>query len=292
MDNKKVIVTGGSGQLAQSLLALSESYKNLDFLFLSRGDLDISDRKQVHEIFNKLKPDYIINTAAYTKVDLAETNPEKALAINAYALQNIGQEGKGARIIHLSSDYVYHSNTGIPLSEMAATEPKGVYAKSKLLGEQILKNSHSCYIILRTSWLYSENGHNFVKTILNLASNKDQLSIVDDQIGAPTYSRDLARTILQIVSGTETYKIFNKDWNQVYNYANTGQISWYTFAKQILQYAQLDIDLLPIKSYEYPTPAKRPPWSVMDTSKINQLPGVEIYDWKESLQQCLQRIIN
>jgi dTDP-4-dehydrorhamnose reductase len=292
LKSKKVLVTGSNGQVAQDIFFLSSFTPELTFHFLDRKRLDITSRDNVKEIIKKISPDYIINTAAYTKVDLAEKESEEAYAVNAYALQNLAQEGLESKVIHISTDYVYHSSSGAPLKENAEVNPKGIYAKSKLQGEIILSNAHPNYIIFRTSWVYGPHGRNFLKTILRLSREKSTLMIVDDQIGSPTYTLDLAEMIIQFILNTEKNLIASSAWNNIYNYSNEGAISWYEFAKMIISQSQLKTVIEPIPTYKYPTPAKRPFYSVLNLDKIKNIPGVKVYDWKDRISDCLERIIN
>lgn len=290
--NKTILITGSDGQLGQELAEISNQFSSFNFIFKNRQSLDITNRQHCEYVLETYNPDFIINTAAYTKVDAAEVNEEEAMATNAYAMQNLGHAAKMSKIIHISTDYVYHSLGSLPLNEKSDLHPKSIYAKSKLKGEMILQSIHSNNIIIRTSWVYSKFGNNFVKTILRLAKEQDQIKIVNDQIGAPTYARDLAEAILKIITGTVNLKILPMHWNQVYNYANIAQISWYDFAREIIATINAETEVIPIKSYEYPTLANRPPWSVMDINKIRKLPGIELYPWKKSLKHCLERLIN
>jgi dTDP-4-dehydrorhamnose reductase len=287
-----VLVTGAKGQVAQDILFLSSFTPQLTFHFFTREQLDITSRQNVRNIIKKINPDYIINTAAYTKVDLAENESDKAYAVNAYALQNLAQEAIQSKIIHLSTDYVYHSSSIKPLKENSELNPQSVYAKSKLQGEVILRNAHPKYIIFRTSWVYGPHGHNFLKTILRLCKERSTLKIVDDQIGSPTYTLDLAQLILHFIISTENLGISPSAWNTIYNYSNEGALTWYEFAKTIISQAELKTKVIPIPSYLYPTLAKRPFYSVLDLEKIKNIPGVRVYNWKERITHCLERIVN
>lgn len=289
---KRIIITGGSGQLGQCLHQITSDFPAYEYYFLDRSDCDITSRSSVIRTFESLKPEFVINAAAYTAVDAAETNTDEAYNINAYALRNIAQQLGEARCIHLSTDYVYNSINGTSLKESDPTLPVGVYAKSKLLGEEILMSSPAHAMIIRTSWLYSEYGHNFLKTMIKLSNERNSLSVVNDQIGSPTYCMDLALIIMNIIDHYADGLIPDNLWDNVYNYANHGMISWYDFACEIFKIKGINIDLKAIPSVLYPTPAHRPSWSVLDTTKINQAFGIEIIDWKVSLEKCMANLVN
>ncbi len=248
--------------------------------------------EQVEETIESFNPDYLVNTAAYTAVDNAESEPEKAMAVNAYALQNIGQAMEGKKVFHISSDYVYHGDEHIPQVEDMDLNPQSVYAQSKAHGESILRRTECDSIILRTSWLYSEFGNNFVKTMLRLANTKKEINVVDDQWGSPTYTSDLAQVIMNIILSDVTGIVNISSWNQIYNYSNSGIITWHTFAKKIMELADQEMVINPIPSALFPTEATRPPWGVMDTQKITNEFNCEIIDWKVSLEKCINILIN
>ncbi len=288
----KILVTGAKGQLGQELQKEAKNLNDLRFYFYDKEKLDITNESQVILEMKKINPDYVINAAAYTAVDKAEEEKEKAYLINADALKNICNGGS-YKIIHISTDYVYHSNHKILLTEDMSVDPIGVYAKSKLAGEQILRTCCNQALIIRTSWVYSSFGKNFVKTILRLGKCQDQLSVINDQIGSPTYAGDLARTLLFIIQLDISGKILPRQWNDTYNYSNRGIISWYEFAKEILMMdGNTKTQISPISTPEYSAPATRPAWSVMDTSKIVSTFNVKIIDWKVSLAKCMSILVN
>ena len=261
-----------------------------DFTFLSSSDLDISSRSQVIDYFKDHKVDVILNCAAYTKVDLAETEKTKAYDVNANGVKNLLEAmSDQCLMLHYSTDYVYNAELGTAIKENEATYPSNVYAASKLSGDQHVIKSNKKAIVLRTSWVYSSYGNNFVKTMLRLADKLPEIKVVNDQIGAPTFAKDLASvsmSILNTMLSSEDISFFNK----VYHYSNSGQISWYDFAKEIFAQADKDILLYPIPTSEYPTPANRPFWSVLDCNLIQETFGIEVLDWKKSLAVCLEKL--
>ncbi len=277
-----IIVSGANGQLGLELQALTKS-SNQNLLFLSKHELDITDELQLRKTFENHSPKFFVNCAAYTAVDQAEDYPDASFNINASALQTIGKLCKefDTKLIHISSDYVYHINSNSPLREFDKTNPQGVYAKSKHQGEIEVIDSGCAYIILRTSWVFSSFGKNFVKTILRFADQKKELNIVNDQIGAPTYAKDLARIILKIIN-------LDKGWNQIYNFSNSLQCSWFDIARFIVDKKELPLVIHPIPSSQYPTAAKRPKWSVLSSEKIKNAFGIKIRTWKEALEECLE----
>ena len=285
----QIIVTGANGQLGMEFKDLSKSSDH-DFTFLSSSDLDISSRSQVIDYFKDHKVDVILNCAAYTKVDLAETEKTKAYDVNANGVKNLLEAmSDQCLMLHYSTDYVYNAELGTAIKENEATYPSNVYAASKLSGDQHVIKSNKKAIVLRTSWVYSSYGNNFVKTMLRLADKLPEIKVVNDQIGAPTFAKDLASvsmSILNTMLSSEDISFFNK----VYHYSNSGQISWYDFAKEIFAQADKDILLYPIPTSEYPTPANRPFWSVLDCSLIQETFGIKVLDWKKSLAVCLEKL--
>lgn len=280
-----VMVTGSSGQVGKSLQKIAADYPAITFHFLDRSSLDITDQNDVLEVADQLCPDYIINCAAYTAVDQAESEAQRAQLINTTAVQYLAKAALevGATLVHYSSDYVYHNGLRRPLTEKDPTEPKGVYAKTKLQGEQEIAASGCKAIVIRTSWVYSEFGQNFVKTMLRLANNRNQLSVVSDQIGCPTYATELAFATLSMI---ESYPYVTNHQITV-NYTGAGQISWYDFAVEIFRISGLDISVSPIPTSDYPTPAERPLWSVMDQRLLFEIFGIHPVPWKQSLTDCL-----
>ncbi|HLA56992.1 MAG TPA: dTDP-4-dehydrorhamnose reductase [Flavobacterium sp.] len=275
-----VLVTGASGQLGQALQSVAEKYSGIRFYFAGSGEADITNKKQLSEIFTDQKPDFCINAAAYTAVDKAESEPEKAHLINTTGAQNLAETCKdfGTTLIHISTDFVFDGNKTAPYNESDDTNPQGVYAKTKLDGEQAITQILKQYFIIRTSWVYSQFGNNFMKTMLRLSKERDSISVVDDQVGTPTSAVDLAEAVIAIIlSGSDAYGI--------YHFSNEGQTSWYGFAKEIFGANNVTIDLHAIPTTAFPTPAKRPKYSVMDKSKIKKTFGLEINTWQESLKK-------
>lgn len=280
----RILTLGANGQLGLMFQEMSTSYPEHDFLFADKNTCDITDLNSIDNILEQYRPDIILNCAAYTAVDQAETDKEKAYQINATAVKHLAAASKNqnALLVHFSSDYVYHLDTDRPLRETEDCRPVGVYAKSKKQGEDFLMESGCEYLIVRTSWLYSEYGHNFVKTMLRLAESRNELSIVNDQIGCPTYTRDLVEATMTLIASGKK--------NEIYNFANAGQISWYDFAKEIFAQKGIDMTLHPIPTSAYPTPSQRPSWSLLNLSKIVHDTGIEIKNWQSSLKETLSRI--
>jgi dTDP-4-dehydrorhamnose reductase len=283
---KKVLVSGASGQLGLEIKDLSSSFNNLDLHFFDSKSWDITNKEKTKSIFDEYKPDYFINCAAYTAVDKAESDIEKCYEINANALQHIAENCNlyNTHIIHISTDFVFDGNKNIPYEENDQTNPISVYGKSKLQGENILSNTSNSFNIIRTSWVYSKYGSNFVKTMLRLAQERKELNIVIDQIGSPTYAKDLASFILENI-------INLKDKNkEIYHYSNQGVASWYDFAYEIFKIKNISIKLTPINSDQFPTPSSRPKYSLMDKNKLSSDFGTIVEHWKESLLKCLQTL--
>lgn len=261
--------------------------EGLTLHILSRNELDITDANQINAIFNTHEFDFLINCAAFTNVDLAESRPDEAFGNNTLAVKNLASACSqyDKTLIHISSDYVYDNGGRTPLVESDETLPKSVYASSKLQGDNYALEENSKTIILRTSWLYSEFGKNFVKTMLRLGREKDELKVVADQHGIPTYARDLARAIYRIIfskSGSYQYGI--------YHFANAGATNWSEFARVILAKSGIKTPVIPIDTSAYPTPAKRPPYSVLDSTKFSTQFSFAIRHWHDALDECLTRI--
>jgi dTDP-4-dehydrorhamnose reductase len=280
-----VLVTGANGQLGKELQQLEKKWPLFRFLFLSREDLPIHHFELVRNFFKASKPYVLINCAAYTAVDKAEQEPLLARQVNAEAVGLLAAvcAANQCRFIHVSTDYVFDGTATSPYKEEDLTAPQSVYGQTKLEGERQALLANPQTVIIRTSWVYSSFGKNFVKTIIRLLQDKPQISVVKDQLGSPTFAADLANSILQIIS--------SNNWIPgIYNYSNSGIISWYQFAEEIGKLAGSSTPIRGISTEEYPTPAKRPAWSVLDTSKIVSTYGVTIKDWKESLGQCIREI--
>ncbi len=288
---KNILVTGANGQVGSELQALvaNEVYKGVNFYFTDKESLDITDYSAVEAFIKEHSVDTIVNCAAYTAVDKAEAEPERAYAINTEAVAHLAKLAKEYAIvlIHISTDYVFDGQSHTPLGEDAPTNPQGVYAKSKRAAEEkILEIAPKGAIIIRSSWIYSHTGTNFVKTMLQLGQERDSLKVVCDQIGTPTYARDLARAILDILNS-------DYDFNQkpqIFHYSNEGNCSWYDFAQAIFEIGNIDCSITPISTKEYPTPAKRPAYSVLSKEKIKKEFNLTIPYWRDSLKSCLSLI--
>ncbi|MBP7274121.1 MAG: dTDP-4-dehydrorhamnose reductase [Saprospiraceae bacterium] len=291
MSEKVILVTGANGQLGSELQNIYKQYEHFTFLFSDFETLNIVSKKRVFAFFEKNNIDVVINCAAYTAVDKAESDSTKCKAINITGVKNLALACThfGAILLHISSDYVYHNILNRPLVETDKTSPKSVYAKSKLAGDLAALKNCERTIIFRTSWVYSSFGHNFVKTMLRLGREREQLSVVIDQIGTPTYARDLATTILSCIN--KLFADANFRAYGIYHYSNEGVTSWFDFATAIMNMRNLSCKVLPINTESYPTPAQRPPFSVLDKSKIKAEFGIEITHWQDSLDRCLRLLI-
>lgn len=279
-----VLVTGSNGQLASSIKNFEKQYKNLNFIYTDYQELDICDLKQVNTFFKSdQKIDYCINCAAYTAVDKAESEADKAFEINATGAKNLAIVCRefDVVLIHISTDFVFDGQKKEPYIETDVANPVSVYGASKLQGEVEIKQILEKYFILRTSWLYSEHGNNFMKTMFRLAETRNEISVVSDQIGTPTYGGDLAKVILTIINSKSTN--FG-----LYHYSNEGETSWYDFAKAIFEASNLKIKTNPIKTAVYPTAAKRPAYSVLDNTKIKKTLRIQAPFWSESLQKAIK----
>ncbi|KYP14288.1 dTDP-4-dehydrorhamnose reductase [Flavihumibacter sp. CACIAM 22H1] len=289
---KKILVTGSAGQLGSELQELAPLYTNrFTFLFTDRAVFPLDDAAKMQAFFAIHQPDYCINCAAYTAVDKAEADPETALQINGWAvgvLAALCQE-YGTRLIHISTDYVFDGTSAVALEEDALVNPVNEYGRSKLKGEELALKECASSIIIRTSWVYSSYGNNFVKTMMRLMQQRTEINVVNDQIGAPTYAADLASAIVQIIDQLETGKNSSHQAG-IYHYCNEGRISWYDFALAIRDKIGSTCAVLPIPSSSYPTPAKRPAFSLMATDKIQRAFKVPIFPWKESLDSCLLKL--
>ena len=281
---KKILVTGANGQLGNECRTLAESITNAEFVFTDVAELSITDSKSVEEIFSKNKFDYCINAAAYTAVDLAETETELAQLINATAVGYLADACRknNCRLIHVSTDYVFDGTNEIGYDVDDATSPINVYGATKLEGEKLALLLNTETIVIRTSWVYSFHGKNFVKTMMKLMQERESLNVVADQIGKPTYAADLAAAIFQIIFSDEEFIA------GMYHFANQGVISWYDFAVAIKEIGGYNCTINPIVSSEYPTPAKRPSYSILNTNKIEHTFNIQIPYWKDSLQKCME----
>ena len=278
----KIIVLGASGQLGQCLKHVSAEMDITDIAFPNETEGNILNTETLKQLFEKHQPKYCINCAAYTAVDKAEDELELARKINKTGVANIAALCKeyDTALIQISTDFIFTGNSPHPLIETDPTEPISVYGLTKLEGEQVIFPLTEKYFILRTSWLYSEYANNFVKTMLKLGKERDELKIIADQVGSPTYAIDLASAVLQIIeSGSNAYGI--------YHYSNEGVTSWYDFAQGIFDISKTEVKTFPIRTAEYPTKAMRPAYSVMDKAKIKKTFGIEIPYWRHSLEKCI-----
>ena len=288
----KILVLGANGQLGQEFRYLSSENKDIDFVFFGRDEVDICSEGDVHRIIDENKPNYVINCAAYTAVDKAETEVDQCFAINRDACATITNvlKGKDIKLIHFSSDYVYNSYTGFPIKEDDNKNPQSVYATSKLEGENIIRASEVPTLIIRTSWVVSSFGHNFVKTMKKLGAEREQLNVVNDQYGAPTYARHLAKSVIDIIIKVTENPSLEPQFNDTYNYANEGLITWYDLASQVMKLAGSSCKVSPIPTSAYPTPASRPLWSVMSKQKIKHHFGIVIPHWYTAVKECMQEM--
>jgi len=285
---KRVLVIGKDGQLGQSIKAIASAYPQHDIKFVGRDTLDLSSSHSIADYFSENEFDVIINCAAYTAVDGAETEPELADQINHRAVKLLAEVAKmqDALLIQISTDYVFNGQNYRPYIESDPVEPKSVYGLTKYKGEQAMQVVSPVGCIIRTSWVYSEFSNNFVKTMLKLGSERDSLNVVFDQVGSPTYAGDLAQTIIGFVD--KPTKLFRDC--PVYHYSNEGVCSWYDFAKAVFELAKVDCKVLPIETKDYPTPAMRPYYSLLNKFKIKETMGIEIPFWRDSLTTCLIKL--
>ena len=289
MTSNRILVLGSNGQVGKSIKEISEIYSSYSFLFKDRNEIDISDAKSI-SLIKDLNINAIINAAAYTAVDLAESDASKAWLVNASSPKLISTlcAVQGIPLIHFSSDYVYDNGKTSPLLESDPCSPKSIYAISKFEGEQAALYYNPKTIIIRTSWVYSEFGNNFVKTILKLLHEKPELNVVNDQIGAPTYAGDLASVTLAMLDTILSRARFT-DYG-IYNYSNEGRISWFDFAAQIAQEMKSKCKIQAVGTRDFPRPAKRPSYSLFDMTKIKTSFGIKPIAWQESLGICLKNL--
>lgn len=284
-DLPTILVTGANGQLGKEMKELESVYPGFRFIFLSREDMPIHHFELVRNVFKGYQPQYLVNCAAYTAVDKAESEKELAFQVNAESVGVLAAVCKeyGTKFIHISTDYVFDGTGTTPYTTESSTNPQSVYGASKLKGEQEAMQYNPDSLIIRTSWVYSEFGKNFVKTMRKLMSEREELNVVSDQVGSPTYAADLAQAIMQIIEG-------NKWVPGIYHFSNSGVISWYDFTIAIRDLSGLQCTVHPIPSSQYPTPARRPAYSVMDTSKIFSTFALSPQPWKDSLVKCLNKL--
>ncbi|MCK4492435.1 MAG: dTDP-4-dehydrorhamnose reductase [Methylococcales bacterium] len=285
--NKTIVILGANGQLGNAIHALENQYPAYKFLFITRQHCDLSSLVAIRDFFNHQAFDVLINCAAYTAVDKAENEAALADKINHQAVQLLAEivKKQDATLIHFSTDYVFKGENFKPYQETDETCPQGVYGATKLKGEQALQEINPKGLVIRTSWVYSETGANFVKTMLKLGRDREALSVIFDQVGTPTYAGDLAKAVLDMVSNprlTRQNSVF-----EIYHYSNEGACSWYDFAQAIFELSAIQCQLTPIETKDYPTPAKRPHYSLLNKAKIKHDFDLSIPYWKDSLQKCL-----
>ena len=281
-----VLVTGSSGQVGNEIKAISSDY-SYNFFFTDRNNIDITSKDSIKEFCKTNNINVIINCAAYTAVDKAQSDEINADLINRIAVKKLAlvSQELNIKLIHISTDYVFDGKNFKPYVEEFQTNPQSIYGKTKLDGENEMRDINpKNSIIIRTSWIYSYYGNNFVKTMLRLGKEKEELGVIFDQIGTPTYAKDLAKIILDIVPQIDNQKV------EIYNYSNEGVLSWYDFAKEIMKMAKLNCKINPIETYQYPTPAKRPHFSLLNKNKIKSTFNIEIPYWKDGLDDCLRRL--
>ena len=286
----KVLITGSNGQLGSEIKELASNYENLECVFKDLPEMDICDTEVLNTFIIDQHINAVINCAAYTSVDKAEGSPEIAEQVNAKGVLNLVNALKkvDGKLIHISTDYVFDGNHSQPYKETDPVSPKGVYGETKRAGELAVLNSSIDAIVIRTSWLYSVYGNNFVKTMLRLGNDKESTQVVFDQKGTPTYARDLAKTCLDILSDASSTIINSK--GKIYHYSNEGVTSWYDFATAIMEISNIDCKVIPIESKDFPTQARRPLYSVLDKSKIKSDFKVTIPHWRDSLANCIKKI--
>lgn len=282
---KNVLVTGANGQLGQALRKRAGSYPSFSFYYTDIDTLDITDKAAVQAYLNKNRIHTIINTAAYTAVDQAEKEAEQAYRINAEAVKVLAEAARDhhSRLLHVSTDYVFDGLNHRPYIETDGTHPASAYGRTKLAGEVLLQETLETAVIVRTSWLYSETGNNFMKTMLRLGAEREELRVVFDQIGTPTYAGDLAEALLTILDKEEHGAYVPG----IYHYSNEGVCSWYDFARKIMELGGLSCRVMPIETKNYPTPAARPAYSVLNKTKIKETYGLVIPHWEESLRRIM-----
>ena len=285
-----VLVTGAKGQLGREIKKLRDHYNQL-YTFTDVEELDVSDKAAMEAWLTSNPADYIINCAAFTDVDGAESDPDKAMILNRDAVQNLVyniEKSPNTKIIHISTDYVFKGDLFRPLREGDKTDPQSVYGKTKLEGEKVLHN-HPQALVIRTSWLFSMFGKNFVKSMINRMDQHADLKIVYDQVGTPTYAEDLARAIMQIIDHVDSGK--TEFTPGIFHYSNEGVCSWYDLAMEICRLINCKGMIFPIETIEYPTPAKRPVYSVLNKSKIKEVYNVDVPYWRMSLEKCIKNLL-
>lgn len=285
MAKEKILITGAGGQLGSELQVATRNYSQYEFVFVDKDEMPLDEPEKVRSVVLEVRPNWCISCGAYTAVDKAETERDLAFVINGDAVGAMATACReiGARMIHISTDYVFPGNSPTPLKESDPTGPINVYGASKLKGEQLALSNNPDTVVIRTAWVYSEFGANFVKTMIRLMKEKPSISVINDQVGSPTYAADLAKAILHIVTGPV--------WVPgIYHYSNEGKISWYEFALAIRELIGSNCPVSPIPTEQYPTPAKRPAFSLLDKSLIKKTYGVEVPDWRVGLVTCIGKL--
>jgi len=285
-----ILVTGSNGQLGSEIKDLVTNYKDFNFFFRDLPELNICDAEALNTFIFNQNINAVINCAAYTAVDQAEEDVEIAEQVNSIGVLNLVNALKkvNGKLIHISTDYVFNGNSFLPYQELDELNPIGIYGETKRAGELVILNSSIDALLIRTSWLYSVYGNNFVKTMFKLGHERDELGVIFDQVGTPTYASDLAKTCLDILldKSSENISINGK----IYHYSNEGVTSWYDFAKAIMELGSIDCKVRPIETKDYPTPAKRPHFSVLNKTKIKKDFNIEIPYWRDSLEKCIEKL--
>ena len=283
----KILVTGSKGQLGNEIRVLAEKYPYFDFIYTDIDELDITDIGKVEDFFSANQPNAVVNCAAYTAVDKAETEDYTAYRINAIAVENLAISATkfGALLVHISTDYVFDGKSYLPYTELDKTNPQSAYGRSKLAGENAILQFADKGLIIRTSWLYSAFGNNFVKTMIKYGTEREELNVVFDQVGTPTYAKELAKVILDIIPLE-----LQRSGIEIFHYSNEGVTSWYDFAKTILDFSGISCNIKPILTKDYPLPASRPCFSVLNKSKIKEMYKIMIPYWSDSLKDCIVRL--
>ncbi len=283
----RILITGSKGQLGNEIRVLAPAYPDFEFQYTDVAELDITNLQDVKNWFDSNKPEVIINCAAYTAVDKAESDESATFLINATAVENLARSATGidALMVHVSTDYVFDGRSFTPYCETDPTNPQSVYGRSKLAGEEAVRQYATKAIILRTSWLYSAFGNNFVKTMIKFGKEREELNVVFDQIGTPTYARDLAKAILDIIPSSLQF-----GGTELFHYSNEGVASWFDFAKTVIDNTPVTCKINPILTRDYPSPAHRPIFSVLNKSKIKETFKITIPYWRDSVIDCIERI--
>lgn len=286
-----ILITGSNGQLGSEIRDVENNYKIFNFIFKDLPDLDICNYNELENCILDNKINAVVNCAAYTAVDKAEEDKEISQKVNAAGVFNLVKalEKVNGKLIHISTDYVFNGESFIPYLESTKVSPIGVYGDTKREGELAVINSKIDSIVIRTSWLYSSYGNNFVKTMLRLGNDREELGVIFDQVGTPTYAKDLAETCLEILLKNKEDKISSE--GKMYHFSNEGVASWYDFAKAIMFFGNVNCNIKPIETKDYPTPAKRPHFSVLNKSKIKNDFGIVIPYWRDSLEKCILKLI-